>query len=122
MFKTENEKIYRLLCEEAIGSEYPKHRHAACIVHKGRVLSIGTNRQKSHPMQKKFADKDCKIFLHAELSAIIQVINRHGVDILTESELYVLRLTKGGNIGNSKPCTGCAKAIEAFGIEKVFWT
>lgn len=121
MFKSENEKVFRLLCDAAQESEF-KHKHASCICHKGRVLSIGTNQRKTHPLQAKYSDKDARVWLHSEIDAIVQVINRHGAEILKDCELFNLRLTRGGNIGNSKPCEGCSRAIEAFEIGRVYWT
>lgn len=115
-------KIFNLLKEEALKSDFIKHRHAACLIYKGKIISIGINRRKSHPLQKKFQTRPSRIYLHAEIDAIIKAINKHGTSILKDCELNVLRLTKAGKVGNSKPCLGCTKAIKAFGITKVNWT
>lgn len=93
--------------------------HCAAIVHKGSILSIGVNKKKTHPIQKLFADKPEKDCIHAEIDAIVKVKDK---DILKECELYVLRLTKGNRIGNSKPCAGCMNALSYYGIKKFHWT
>lgn len=122
MFQTENKRIFNVLHKAAERSEYLHHRHASCIVYKGRVISTGINQRKSHTLQKQFSGKETKLFLHSEIAAIVKVINRYGSEILKDCELYNLRLTKGGKVGISKPCAACSKAIETFGIEKVYWT
>ena len=121
-FKTENRKIFDVLFETAKSSEFEQHRHASAITYKNTLLAVGINKAKSHPLQKRFSESDDRIQLHSEIDTIVQVINNHGADILKECSLYNLRLTKGGNIGISKPCDSCQRAIEVFGIERVYWT
>lgn len=96
-------------------------RHSSVLLFKKQVLSVGVNSLKSHPLQKKFGGEK-KIFLHSEMSAIVQAINQHGSDVLQKCELYNLRLTKAGNVGLAKPCAACQRAIDAFKIRKVYWT
>ena len=54
-------------------------RHTGCvIIHKNRVISVGYNTNKEHPMQKKynkergFNTDNCINSLHAEMAAIIK--------------------------------------------------
>ena len=95
-------------------------RHAAAITWNSKVLVVGAAKYKTHPMQKNYSRSPEGIFLHAEIDAIIKVINKHGSDILKECELHVVRITKGGSLSNSTPCEGCQKAINAFNIQKVY--
>lgn len=97
-------------------------KHACAIVYKKRLLSIGTNKLKTHPMMGKFSKNPKAVFLHAEIHAIVQAINRYGPDILKQSTLYVTRLTAGNKVGDSKPCSGCAACIDAFQIKHVVHT
>jgi tRNA(Arg) A34 adenosine deaminase TadA len=122
MFKCENPKILSLLEKEASKSDFEQHKHAACIVHKGKIIAIGRNKRKSHPTQAKYSKNKESIYLHAELDAIIRAVNRFGTEVIKESDIYVLRLTRNGKHGHSKPCAGCAKAIDAFGLKGVYWT
>jgi deoxycytidylate deaminase len=117
-----NENIFNLLLTQAKTSDFTSHRHSAAIVYKKKVLSIGCNQIKTHPLMLKYQTDEHKIHLHAEIDAIIKAINLHGSEILKRCELYVLRLTGGGNVGHSKPCRGCQKAIDAFGFKGVYWT
>jgi tRNA(Arg) A34 adenosine deaminase TadA len=94
-------------------------QHCAVVVHKGSILSVGHNKKKSHPLQKFFADKEEKIFIHAELDALTKIKDKN---VLTECDLYVLRVTGGKNVSNSEPCVGCKRALKYFKIRNTYWT
>ncbi|AGS80967.1 hypothetical protein [Caulobacter phage Cr30] len=103
-------------------------RHAAAIVYRGEILSIGVNNHTAHPFQKKFSKHEDAIFLHAETDAIRKAIKKHGADILEKSTLYVARMkytdTKKTKMvqGMSRPCIGCARCASTFGIKNVYYT
>ena len=115
--------IHSLLERESRKSDGIKSSfHAACLVYKKRIVGVGINKRKSHPMMTRHSPRRGQIYLHAEVDAIIKVINNFGVEILSECSLYVLRTTKTGIIASSKPCEGCQGHINHFGIKEVFWT
>jgi deoxycytidylate deaminase len=97
-------------------------KHAAALVYKGRVLATGVNKEKTHPLAGRFCKHPEAVWLHAELDCIVKVIHRHGAAVLSDCELYVARVLKDGSLAASCPCTGCQRAIEAFGIRKVSYT
>lgn len=119
-------KILDLLETVAIDVEsVTRSRHAAAIVYKNTILSIGTNRNVTHPFQKRFATHEDAIWIHAEIDAINKAIKRHGTDLVKRSSLYVLRVKHEGNCivrANSRPCSGCQQAIATFEIRNVFYT
>jgi tRNA(Arg) A34 adenosine deaminase TadA len=124
MFQTEsrNSKIFDLLFNAAQEAEIVQtSRHASCILYKKQLLSVGKNSRKTHPLSVKF-NGETKPCLHSELQAIISAINQHGVEILKRCDLYNLRITNSGKIGLAKPCPGCQKAIDSFGIRRVYYT
>jgi len=88
---------------------------------RGRVLSIGRNSYtKTSTYQKFHAEKvglPDKIYLHAEISAIIKLR-----DYQKPYKMFVSRLMKDGSFGNAKPCPICQSAIEASGINAVEFT
>lgn len=99
---------------------------AAMIVYKGRIISIGYNQKKTHPMAAKFGKNPDAIFLHAEVDAIVKAKKKLSDAELKKSTLIVLRV-KEDNEGNkmfgiAKPCPGCSKCIEAHEIKKVIYT
>lgn len=88
---------------------------------KGRVISVGKNSYvKTHPKQAHHAKKvglDHKVFLHAELDAIIRCR-----DLSRAHKILVTRITRSGKYGNAKPCPVCESAIQEAGIKNVEWT
>ena len=86
---------------------------------KGRVLSIGTNRLKTHPLQAKWRDHWTRIFLHAEIDAIVKAGGNIG-----GCNLYLLRISYDKKLKPFRsyvsPCNGCQAAIEHYGIRNVY--
>jgi tRNA(Arg) A34 adenosine deaminase TadA len=120
-----NDKILFRLQHEAIqhSDMVGSSRHAAAVVFKKRILSIGHNsRIKTHPIEKKFQNHSGITPLHAEKAAIIRAMNRYGDEILKDCDLYVLRVLKNGNIANSKPCPSCQEFIKVVKIKHTYWT
>ena len=103
-------------------------RLAAALVYKNEIISIGTNKNKSHPFQKKYATNDDAIFLHAETDAIYNALRKYDAQTISKSKLYICRmkwLDKGRSIfvrGMAKPCPGCQRAIATFAIKHVCYT
>jgi len=58
-----------------------------------------------------------KIFLHAEMDAIIRCR-----DLSRAHRILVTRITRKGKPGNAKPCPVCQSAIQEAGINQVEWT
>ena len=92
-------------------------RIAAALVYKDKIISIGHNRRKSHPLQKKFAKNDEAIFLHAEIDVLRKV---HSVP--KGSVLYLARVYRNERPVLVTPCSGCLMALEQYGIKEVFHT
>lgn len=101
---------------------------AAAVVYKNEIVSIGNNKKKSHPFQKKFSKNSESIFLHAETDAIKGALKKIDLEHLNKCKLYIARVkfTDRGrkNIisGLAKPCEGCQKAIATFNIKRVCYS
>lgn len=92
--------------------------HAAIIVSGGNILSIGVNKFKKNGFIKSFQHHDyCNT--HAECDAVLRV--RRKID-LTNAKIFVARLRRDGQVGNSKPCPMCENVLERYGIRRVFYT
>jgi len=100
-----------------------KARLAACIVKRNRLVSIGVNCKKSHPMAAKYGSHEHKIYLHAEVNAIKNALRvLHNLQGCT---LYVARAKYVNGYmtyGLAKPCIGCASCIVEFGVKDVIWS
>ena len=95
-------------------------RHAAIISYKGNQVSWGVNRYKTHPIMLQYQRNEQAIFLHAEMDAIVKGMRER--DSFEGCVMYILRLNKKGEVCCSKPCSGCEKALKAFGFKEVYWT
>lgn len=100
---------------------------AAAVVTKRDIISVGINTMRTHPIQKKYGANDFKIYLHAEIAAIVNSLNHIDKDDLRKASLYVYRVKKDNSNplnknwvdGLSCPCEGCMSAIDAFKIKRV---
>ena len=106
-------------------SDYDRIHIGAVIIKKKRVLGIGFNQHKTHPKQKKLnyfnaarRKKECG-FLHAEVNALNHVDN---IESCKGATIFVYRETLNGDIGMSRPCPACMKAIKDAGIRTVIYT
>jgi cytidine deaminase len=104
-------------------------RVAAALVYKNDILSIGVNKKKSHPFQKKYSTHPDAIYLHAETDAIYNAIkDGHSLKTIADSELVICRMKWGDGSkqaftqGLARPCPGCYKAIVTFDIKAVHYT
>lgn len=93
-------------------SDHPQHKLGAVIVKRNRVVSVGFNKNKTHPKSTAHYSR-----LHAEMCAILNAKSD-----VSGCDIYVYRETRDGKLGLSKPCDACQAAIEEAGINRVFYT
>ena len=108
-------------------AKVPFQNHVAMIIGpRGRTLSLGRNKLKTHPIQAYWAKrlgKDHKIYLHAETDALIKAMNKHGgLESVYDTDILVVRFNKDGDTVSSKPCIICRHMIQAHGLRHVFHT
>ena len=92
-------------------SPMKRNRMGCVITDRGNnVISSGYNLMKTHPTQSHYANKAGlkeKIYLHAEINAIIRLKNSS----IKPSKLYVTRLLVNNSLAMSYPCPVCLGAI-----------
>jgi hypothetical protein len=99
-----------------------RSRHSAAIFKGNTPLAYGVNRDKTHPLCSYYGKNPEAIYLHAELDAIVKVLNTRGPKALAGATIAVCRVTRDGNFAASKPCEGCERAIKAFGLKVQYTT
>jgi deoxycytidylate deaminase len=92
--------------------------HAAFLIKKNKIIQIGLNKRRTHPVIKKHPYHDGHVGIHAELDAIL----KSGKEDLSDCDLIVLRVDNNGKLNNSKPCVGCHSVIQQFGIENIYYS
>lgn len=116
-------KLFDKAVEYTKLSERPGNSsHSAIIFYKNTILGYGVNKKKTHPLQVRFQKRSGCEYLHAEIDALIKVVNNHGVDFLKHCSMIVCRSYLNGKIANSEPCIGCKKALKAFNLKKVYYS
>ena len=90
--------------------------HVAAIFQRNKILSIGQNSFKTHPLAQRFGHRNASI--HAECSAII----RHGTEDCSGLNLAVLRIGRRNNLTSSCPCISCQNLISWTNIRNVYYT
>jgi deoxycytidylate deaminase len=83
----------------AARGRHPAHKHAALVVRGGSIISVGVNHDE----------------VHAEVQALktLWPSERRGTRII------VVRMTRGGRLGMSKPCKACENFMRASGVKSV---
>jgi len=99
--------------------EHQQHMVAA-ITKKNDIIGVGKNQMKTHPFQAKFSRNPDSIYLHAETAALLDAIN-NGIDP-TGGVMHVIRRLKNNTLGLARPCNGCMKALDAYGINKIVYS
>jgi deoxycytidylate deaminase len=103
---------------------------AAAVVRGKKIVAIGMNRGKSHPMQAKYNESKNpdRIFLHAEIDAIKNALKFSDEEDLKRSVMYVVRVKRPNThdkvnwvYGASFPCSGCLNCLEAFQIRDIVY-
>ncbi len=123
-------KIKQMLVRLAIENPGVRDRYklSAGIVYRGHLIATGVNSYKSHPLMWEWGKNPNSIFLHAEIDAIKNALRLITQDQLAKCDIYIVRVkhpyngSKGWTEGLAKPCPGCRRAIESFGLKRVFWT
>jgi deoxycytidylate deaminase len=103
-------KYFRLAAKFALRSDHTRHRMGAVLIKNGRLINWGINHNRTHPRSDTYFRS-----LHAELDAVIGVPR----EVMDAAQLYVIRLTKKGTMGTSKPCVACAALLESLNLKSV---
>ena len=75
------------------------HKHAAIVMRGGAIISIGVN--------------------HDEIHAEVQALKALWPSERKDTRVFVVRLTRGGRLGLSKPCPACQAYMRAAGVKSV---
>lgn len=99
-------------------------RLGAMLVIGNRVVAMGQNMYKTHPLQKRFGKNADAIYQHAEINCIVNFLRNNSEDDLQRATMYIGRVMGDGmeHVGAAKPCPGCMSAIHHYGIKKVVHT
>ena len=105
-----------------------KSLHLSFLIYKKRIISIGQNSKKTHPINlknKKITKDGIDISSFrgscSEWSAINKLKNLTNIPA-EKCSLINIRVNKQNEIRNAKPCYGCLSLLAFFNISKVYYT
>jgi deoxycytidylate deaminase len=100
-------------------------RHFSFIAHRNRIISIGLNSSKTHPLNLKYnyinknKEKISDIVgTHSELNAVIKL----GEEDCSKLTLINTRINRNNELDYSAPCNGCADMIKQLNFQNVFYS
>lgn len=96
-------------------TDYRQRLGALCLNERGKVIATGYNKRKTHPLQARHAklqDKEEKIYLHAEIAALVKCREQ-------PHTMIICRLPRRGGIGLARPCPICQEAMHEAGVQVV---
>jgi len=112
-----------------------KSKHAACLIFKGKIVSMSFNfiNKKIKTTDflnlktQQFKNKSKNIFLsfHAEEKAIrdfLRFERKRYRSISKNLILIVIRIDNKNNLIDSKPCSHCVKIMKNLGLKKVVYS
>jgi len=100
-------------------------RHFSFILDRNRIISIGMNSTKTHPLNLKYnyVNKDNKsisniVGTHAELNAVIKL----GEEDCSKLTLINTRINRNNMLDYSAPCSGCSDMIKQLNFKNVYFS
>lgn len=116
-------KLTQKLAEDT--PKFANARLGAILAVRGKVIAFGTNNSpKTHPLARLFGKNPYATHPHAELNAIMNA-ERRGFEDWHKATLYIARvviLNAEYQLALARPCEGCWRAIDHYGIGNVVWT
>jgi tRNA(Arg) A34 adenosine deaminase TadA len=103
-------------------------RLAAAVVYKGRVISYGFNRDKTHPFQAQYSKNEEAIYWHAETNAIhnalkiVEPTGLHKMTLYVARAKYMMPNSDKWTWGNSRPCSGCMACAANYKMHRIVYT
>lgn len=118
-------RFFEMARKASTFSDYPKRKIGCIVTYKNKVISVGYNCTKSHPLQAKYAKyrgivTPMPVSLHAEMAALLKVKD---MDIdWKRVSVYIFRTHKDGSLANCRPCNACMSLIKELGIKNIYYT
>ena len=107
-------------------SDFWQTQIGCVVVYKHKIISSASNSSKTNPVQKRYNkyrfDGDTgKHQLHAEVQALLPLLNRKDIDFSRVS-LYIYRQYKNHDLAMARPCPSCMALIKDLGIKTLYYS
>ena len=117
-------KFLKMAWKRALSHQFPENqgfRHCAVLASGSKLMAIGYNRSGwSSEQAYKYNTKklDC-CTVHADVDALLKLKNR---DASKGATIYVIRVTRKGELAMSKPCPMCSMILKEHGVRKAVFS
>lgn len=86
------------------------------------IVDNKTNNILSYSLNYYFKTETFPFSVHSEVNAINKLYRKKNVKA-NKISLYVMKITKGGNLSSSKPCTGCRNFLSNIcNLTKIYYS
>lgn len=116
-------------CVTAISLSQPnglgkRCNHIAIVTKRNRIISVGTNSDKTHPMAKTLKLARQTETMCAELAAALKIglSHKEGLPDFRGLTMTVVRVGNNGELRMSKPCQGCQRMLAQCGFKRVMYS
>lgn len=98
--------------------------HVAIVTKRNRIVSIGTNSDKTHPMAKTLKIAKQTETMCAELAAALKIglSHKEGLPDFRGLTMTVVRVGNNGELRMSKPCSACQKLLSMCNFKRVIYS
>lgn len=98
--------------------------HVAIVTKRNRIVSIGTNSDKTHPMAKTLKIAKQTETMCAELAAALKIglSHKEGLPDFSALTMTVVRVGNNGELRMSKPCSACQKLLSMCNFKRVIYS
>lgn len=105
-------KHIQLATKVAHTGQHHQHYMGAVLVKSGKIMSVGANNSKTHPLMQGVKT------LHAEIQCLLGV----RWSDLVGSVIFVARVNAHSVVGMAKPCKICQEVLRKYGITRAYYT
>ena len=117
------ERIFTYLEAYAkLGVGIRSSRHGAAVVYKNRIVGLGRNSYKTHPIMIEWGRNKDSVYLHAEMAAIVNALGNVDPQLFKKCDFYIIRVNKKNERAQSCPCSGCKRALDFFNFKNIYYT
>lgn len=126
-----NPKLFNKVTEIAFALQdknYPINQHYTFIIYKNRILTIGKNSPKTHPINlrnPKFSNIGEDIsgtkFRCSELNSILKIKKQTRISF-NKLIMINIRIDRNGLLANSKPCSSCISLASHIKPKAIYYT
>lgn len=98
--------------------------HVAIVTKRNRIVAVGTNTDKTHPMAKTLKLAKQTESMCAELNAALKIglSHKEGLPDFSDLTMTVVRVGNAGELKMSRPCSGCCKMLTQCGFKRVMYS